>query len=127
MHRRLSNYVIFMVATSLLAAEPDPWERPVQFGLVTYLSMLYNGTELGKSIKPSSTDRTLYLDAVRELGVSTIRETIVNWAEIQPERNGRYDFSFVDDLTRKASERGIEMVGLAYYFPPWATIEEDRP
>jgi len=31
---------------------------------------------------------------------------MVNWKEIQPQPGGKYDFGYIDDLVRKASERG---------------------
>jgi hypothetical protein len=67
------------------------------------------------------------LDALRELGVASVRDAIINWAEIQPQREGPYDFGYLDDLVSKASDRGIDVLALAYFFPPWATVGEDRP
>ena len=127
MRRSLVAGFVFWLAASVFGKEPEFWERRVEFGLVTYLSLRHSGTELGDSIKPSAEDRTRYLDAFRELGVTTVRDAIVNWAEVQPERGGPYDFGYLDDLVRKASERGIDVLGLAYFFPPWATVGEDCP
>src|ERR1700730_58682 len=105
----LAGCVTYLLVVSVFGKEAEVWERPVDFGLVTYFSLRHTGTELGNSIKPASDDRTHYLDAFRELGVATIRDAIINWAEVQPERDGSYDFGYLDDLMRKASERGIDI------------------
>jgi Beta-galactosidase len=127
MNRSLLLCLVTLMALPLVGAEPDVWERPVEFGLVTGLSLRHSGTELGNSVKPTSDDRTHYFEAFQELGITTVRDAIINWAEVQPEREGPYDFGYLDDLVRKASEHGIEVLGLAYFFPPWATVGEDRP
>jgi len=116
-----------LLVPNVLAAETEHWERPVQFGLVTYFSMHHRGSELGDSIKPAPEDRTQYLDAFQELGITTIRDATINWAEVQPKQADSYDFGYLDDLNRKTSERGIAILALAYFFPPWATVGEDRP
>jgi hypothetical protein len=119
--------VAALLVANVFGREPELWERPVEFGLVTYLSLRHTGTELGNSIKPTSSDRTHCFDAFHELGVTTVRDAIINWAEVQPERGGPYDFGYLDDLMRKASEHQIDVLGLAYFFPPWATVGEDHP
>jgi hypothetical protein len=82
---------------------------------------------IGASMKPTAVDRTNYLDAVRDLGATSIRENIMLWSLIQPQRRDEYHFEVMDDLVRKASDRGIHILGLGYFFPPWATVGEDRP
>ena len=42
-------------------------------------------------------------------------------------RRGKLDFAHIDDLITKASDRGIEVLALFYFLPPWATVNEDRP
>lgn len=99
----------------------------VQFGVDTYLGIYHLGTELGSDIKPAAVDRTNYLNAARALGISTIREDIGPWAEIQPREGGGYHFQVIDDIVRKASQRGLDILALVYFFPPWATVGENRP
>lgn len=96
--------------------------KDVRFGLNSFLgNIAYSELRHPDYVKSTSQDRTHYLDAVRDLGVTTIRETFMNWAEIEPERGKGYRFEAFDDLARKASERGIEIIALAYPFPCWAT------
>lgn len=102
----------------LLAQEPP---QPVQFGMNSFLGNLQHSELRAPTTKTSPQDRTNYLNAVRDLGITTIRETFMNWAEIEPERGKGYRFGPFDDIARKASDRGIEIVALAFPFPPWAT------
>ncbi len=110
-----------------VSAGAKPASHRVQFGVDTYLGIYHRGTELGSGIRPTATDRTNYLNAVRELGVRTIREDIGPWSEIQPKEGGRYHFQVIDDIVRKASERGVDILALVYFFPPWATLGQNRP
>jgi hypothetical protein len=119
--------VVFRVSAGLLLAAPGQQPHSVQFGVDTYLADYHPGTELGSSIKASPVDRTNYLDAVRDLGVATIREEFMSWSLIQPQQGGEFHYEVMDDIVHKASERGIPILGLAYFFPPWATVGEDRP
>jgi len=119
--------VAFQVLTGLLLASPGPRPHSVEFGVDSYLADYHLGTELGASIKASPIDRTNYLDAVRDLGATTMREEFMSWSLIQPRRGGEYHYEVMDDLVGKASERGIRILGLTYFFPPWATVGEDRP
>jgi len=113
-----------LVTVALLSAAAIGEEPPapgVAFGLNCFLGNLRHSEIRGLLVKPAPEDRTHYLDAVRDLGVSSIRETFMNWAEIEPERGKGYQFEPYDDIARKASQRGIEIIALAYPFPCWAT------
>lgn len=96
----------------------------VRFGLNAYLGNLGNTEIRGSLVKSAAEDRSNYLDAVADLGVTAIRETFLNWADVEPVRGAGYDLEPFDDLVRKASERGIEIIALAYPFPDWATGAE---
>lgn len=120
-------FILMQAVNTLLKAETRTSPTPVEFGLVTYLSLRHTGTELGSSIKPTAVDRTNYLNTFHDLGVKSIRDAVFNWAEIQPQRGGKLDLAYVDDLISKASERNIEVLALLYFFPPWATVNENRP
>ena len=127
MYSRSLLCTVLLLSSGVFGAEVEPWERPVKFGLDTYLALRHLGTELGSSIKPTSSDRTNYLDAAQELGVTVIRDDLLSWDEIQPEKDGPYDFSFLDDLVRKSSARGIDVLSMVYFLPPWATVGENHP
>lgn len=103
------------------AHEPETPERGVQFGINSFLGNLGHSELRGPVLKTTPTDRTNYLDAVQALGVKSIRETFLDWADIQLTPGGRYLLAAFDDLARKASERGIEIEALCYPFPDWAT------
>lgn len=104
-------------------------DRPgVRFGINSFLGNInYSEIRGPEVVRTTPEDRTHYLDAVRELGVTTMRETFMNWAEIEPERGKAYQFEVFDDIARKASDRGIEIVALAYPFPSWATGAKATP
>jgi hypothetical protein len=104
--------------------EPENKRRSVKFGTVSYLTNLWY-SEITPSAKPTAQDRTNYLDAVRDLGVTGLRDTIMNWTEIEPVRGGAYQFDAYDDFVRKASDRGIELIALAYPVPPWAAADSN--
>jgi hypothetical protein len=106
---------------ALVAEDSPPAATGVRFGLNSFLGNLWHSEIRGPVVKPTAEDRTRYLDAVRDLGVTAMRETFMNWAEIEPERGQGYRLEAFDDIARKASERGIELLALAYPFPPWAT------
>jgi hypothetical protein len=118
---------VILAGPAVVLLGAGPRGHRVQFGVDTYLGIYHLGTELGSGIRPTATDRTNYLDAVRDLGVSTIREDIGPWSEIQPKEGGKYHFHVIDDIVRKASDRGIDILALVYFFPPWATLGENRP
>ncbi len=121
------GFAAFHFSLALLWCQTSPPDRHVEFGIDSYLGLHHLGTEMSTSIKPTSVDRTNYLDAVRDLGVSTVRDNVFSWSEIQPTRTSAYDFSDTDDFARKASERGLDVLSMFYFFPPWATVDEDRP
>jgi len=93
----------------------------VRFCINSHLTNFTDGELRGSATRPKAIDRTLYLDAVRDSGLTTIRETLLSWADIELERGKGYNFDPFDDVARKASKRGIEIVGIAYPFPCWAT------
>src|SRR5947209_20230655 len=120
-HVAILASLAILVSCLAAAQQTAPSSAHVDFGVVTYLSLRHLGTELGSSIKPSAADRTNYLDAIRELGATTIRDTVLNWAELQPRPDTPYDFAYMDDLVRKATDRGLDVLALVYFFPPSAT------
>jgi hypothetical protein len=96
---------------------------PVQFGIASDLGETGQSelrTPTGLKLTPK--DRVHWLDAARALGITTMRDNW-GWASIEPERGKGYRFELHDDLARKASERGIEILGLIYACPEWATGE----
>jgi len=122
---------LLVAAAFLLSAAPVSGEHTstggVAFGLNSFLGNLRHCEIRGPLVKPTPVDRTHYLDAVRDLGVKSIRETFMNWAEIEPERGQGYELEPFDDIAKKASERGIEIIALAYPFPTWATGQAPTP
>ena len=101
--------------------------KHVSFGINSYLGNIRHSDVRGHVAKPTAEDRTHYLDAARDLGVTAMRETFMNWAEIEPVQGKGYQFDAFDDIARKASERGIEILALAYPYPTWATGKEPTP
>lgn len=113
--------------TTADAKDFPPAATGVRFGINSFLGNLRHSEIRGPLVKTTDEDRTRYLDAVRDLGVTTMRETFMNWAEIEPEQGKGYQFDAFDDIARKASERDIELLALAYPFPPWATGTRPTP
>ncbi|HUZ47833.1 MAG TPA: hypothetical protein VMW54_14450 [Terriglobia bacterium] len=100
---------------------PENGGRRVQFGINSFLGNLGRSELRGPVLKTTPADRTNYLDAVRALGVHSIRETFMDWSDIEPVRGGGYLLDAFDDIATKASSRGIEIEALCYPFPDWAT------
>lgn len=111
----------------LLGTASAPATDGVEFGLNSFLGNLGHSEIRGNLVKTAPEDRTNYLDAVQELGVNTIRETFMNWSDIEPERGADYRLEPFDDIAGKASERGIEILALFYPVPTWASGEEPTP
>jgi hypothetical protein len=138
---RVTILVLLLGSTAISAPTADTSSAPpaqqldgeqqlrtgVRFGINSYLGNIRHSDVRGHVAKPTAEDRTHYLDAVRDLGVTTMRETFMNWAEIEPEQGKGYQFDAFDDIARKASERGIEILALAYPYPTWATGKEPTP
>ncbi|MEO6435691.1 MAG: hypothetical protein ABIP55_08000 [Tepidisphaeraceae bacterium] len=126
--RSESGHGVVKARTPLPATRAaKPSAGGVRFGLNCFLGNLQHSEIRGPLVRPTALDRTHYLDAVRDLGMTSIRETFMNWAEIEPQRGEGYELEAFDDIARKASERGIEIVGLAYPFPCWATGAAPTP
>jgi hypothetical protein len=81
--------------TARIEAQDTP--HPVRFGINSFLGNLRHSEVRAPTTKTSPEDRTNYLDAARDSGVTTIRETFMNWAEIEPERGKGYHFAEFDD------------------------------
>ena len=125
-HTSMLTIVLTLALSSGLMAEERLTTNGVEFGLNSYLGNLGNTEIRGSLVKPSATDRTNYLDAAQALGVKAIRETFLNWADVEKVEGGDYNLDPFDDLAMKASERGIEIIALAYPFPNWATGAVDE-
>jgi hypothetical protein len=116
------QFIAILISVLLIdSAVSQTPSREVTFGLNSFLGNLRHSELRPPTVKITPEDRTAYLDMVRALGVTSIRETFMNWAEIEPDRNGGYTYSDFDDFARKASDRDIEVIALLYPFPPWAT------
>lgn len=96
-------------------------KQGVRFGINSFLGNLGHSELRGHALKTTPTDRTNYLNAVQALGVSFIRETFMNWSDIEPVRGKGYLLEAFDDIATKASKRGIEIEAICYPFPNWAT------
>ncbi len=70
-------------------------------------------------------DRQIDLEMLRELGVPLIRDAGMSWAVIQPEPTRRYDFSFPDDLVRRAQAAQADLLMVFTGIPKWAAAESD--
>lgn len=127
----MSTFLRGLIVTGLLVAVTRAGigaEPPgVRFGITSFLGNIVHSEVGPAGVRTTPEDRTRYLDAVRDLGATTIRETFMNWAEIEPEQGKGYRFEVFDDIAQKASERGIEIVALAYPFPCWATGTTPAP
>jgi hypothetical protein len=77
--------------------------------------------------RPLPRDRTIILDEFKRIGLTHLREAILQWGEVEPRRGTAYDFSLNDDLVLKASERGIELLGIFTGLPLWASGDGDGP
>ena len=113
--------VVIRAVCILFLCQSQPPSREVRFGLNSFLGNLDHSELRPPTVKTTAQDRTAYLDMVRALGVTSIRETFMNWAEIEPTRGGGYNYSPFDDFARKAADRDLEVIALFYPFPPWAT------
>src|ERR1051326_3364113 len=102
-------------------------DHSVQFGLNSFLGNLYNSEVRGPLTRPTDADRTNYLNAMANLGVKSIRETFMNWAEIQPHPGAAYQFHPYDDTPQTASDRGIKITALPYPSPRWAPGPPTNP
>lgn len=119
------SIALALITAAVPALAQEPAARKVEFGLNSYLGNLGHTEIRGSLVKGSAADRTHYLDAVQQAGVSVVRETFLNWADAEPVRGQGYNLAPFDDLARKASKRGIEIIALAYPFPDWATGAKD--
>lgn len=68
-------------------------------------------------------DRQIDLEMIRQLGVTLIRDAGMSWAVIQPESKRRYDFSFSDELVRRAHSAQAELLMVFTSVPRWATAD----
>ena len=59
------------------------------------------------------------LDDTVDLGASWIRVD-VSWAAVQPDSGAAYDWSGTDRVVQAASARGLRVLGILTYTPPWA-------
>jgi len=116
-----------LLILSLLLTATSHAQQSVRFGLNSFLGNIDHSEIRASLVKKTEVDRTNYFDAMAELGVKSIRETFMNWAEIEPVQGAGYLWAPYDDLARKASERGIEIIALAYPFPDWATGATPTP
>jgi hypothetical protein len=113
----LAALFVSLIGEKAIAADPVG----VRFGINSHLGETGKDELRGpETIRPTAADRTRYLDLVRELGVTTIRDDW-GWAGFEPEQGKGYRFAEHDDLVRKASERDIDVVAMVYAFPEWAT------
>jgi len=65
-------------------------------------------------------------DMARDLGVNWIRVD-GNWHQMQPERD-RYDWSLMDAVVQRASDRGMQVYFTLAYTPEWVPrVPERRP
>lgn len=110
------------VAQTGIGAEPPG----VRFGIDSFLGNIAHSEVGSADVKPTPEDRTHYMDAMRDLGATTIRETW-SWAEIEPEQGKGYQFEVFDDLAQKASERNIEIMAVVYPVPCWASGTTPAP
>lgn len=100
-------------------------EEPVRFGTTGFLSFRENPDF--PFARSSAADRRRMLDLMREAGLRDLREALLQWGEVEPERGAPYDFSLSDGLVRAAGERGIEILGLFTALPLWATTDQPGP
>lgn len=113
--------ILAFALLSVVCTKAQDASKRVEFGINSFLGNISHSELRAPTVKTTPEDRTAYLDRVRELGITSIRETFMNWAEIEPTRDGGYAYSDFDDLARKAADRNIEIIALFYPFPPWAT------
>lgn len=75
-------------------------------------NMLMEKLRIGVDYYPEHWDRTWWVkdaDAMAQAGVTTVRMAEFAWSLLEPEE-GRYDFSWLDDVVDLFEERGIEVV-----------------
>lgn len=63
--------------------------------------------------------RPAYVALAAELGATTVRDT-VEWSAVEPVR-GTYRWAGVDEMVGLTAERGISLLPVVAYSPPWAT------
>lgn len=89
-----------------------PADLPTQFGIA------YGNTLIGKS--DQELDRAL--DDASALGVQTVR-TDLDWGDIQPDSADRYVWGRFDQIVAGARARGLRLILVLAYTPPWARAE----
>jgi hypothetical protein len=113
----------FAFPSAALAADGD---RTTEFGTTAFLAFRDpEGTFPFARSLPA--DRAIILDELKRIGLTHLREAILQWGEVEPRRGASYDFSLNDDLVRKAGDRGIELLGIFTGLPIWATGGGDGP
>ena len=70
----------------------------------------------------SDDDLAIALDDTVALGAGWVRVD-VSWAVVQPDSGAAYDWSGTDRVVRAARDRGLRVLGILTYTPPWARAE----
>ena len=70
----------------------------------------------------SDDDLASALDDTVALGAGWVRVD-VSWAVVQPDSRTAYDWSGTDRVVRAARDRGLRVLGILTYTPPWARAE----
>jgi hypothetical protein len=125
--RLFRTSVLSILLTALTGPIAAGQPGGVRLGINSFLGNLEHSEIRGPTcVRGTTADRTNYLDAVRDLGVRTIRETW-SWAEMEPEQGKGYRFEVFDDIAQQASAREIEIIAVVHPFPDWATGAKATP
>jgi len=123
MSRKSLCQVVGLTVIMAGCAKAPPKLPSLWLGLNTHLwHSDYDGR--WPSAKTSAADRDLSFNLVKELGVPKIRDLFMSWARVQPEPDAPYDFSFSDDLIRRAQDAGVDILAVCWGIPRWAAAEQ---
>ena len=64
-------------------------------------------------------------DLMARSGVESVR-SVISWDGVQPYRDSEFNFRGTDPTVRLAAERGMSVLPVVLYAPPWARVFEGR-
>jgi len=109
-----------LVLAALLAVPPaaSAAQRDVPRG---FQGVMYDG----RSLESPAAVKKRQFDLMAASGVESLRVVFI-WQLMQPTRDSEFDFARTDQIVELASARGIKVLPVMLYAPPWARVFEER-
>lgn len=79
----------------------------------------------GKSLESPAPVKERQFDLMAASGVESLRVVFI-WELMQPTRDSDFDFARTDQIVELTASRGIEVLPVMLYAPPWARVYPDR-